>query len=78
MKRKRHTEAQIIEKLRLAERLAAEGKSGAAIALQLEVESSFASLVIRANLLQMEKRIRWCRYYAHLEGTSNICRDFAS
>ena len=37
MKRKRHTEAQIIEKLRLAERLAAEGKSGAAIALQLEV-----------------------------------------
>ena len=37
MKRKRHTEAQIIEKHRLAERLAAEGKSGAAIALQLEV-----------------------------------------
>ena len=36
MKRKRHTEAQIIEKLRLAERLATEGKSGAAIALQLE------------------------------------------
>ena len=37
MKRKRRTEAQIIDKLRLAERLAAEGKSGAAIALQLEV-----------------------------------------
>ena len=65
MKRKRHTEAQIIDKLRLAERLAAEGKSGAAIALQLEVESSFASLVIRTNLLQMEERVRWCRQGAY-------------
>ena len=37
MKRKRHTEAQIIDKLRLAERLAAEGKSVAAIVRQLEV-----------------------------------------
>ena len=37
MKRKRHTEAQIFEKLRLAERLAPEGQSGAAIARQLEV-----------------------------------------
>ena len=37
MKRLRHTEAQIFEKLRLAERLAAEGQSGAAIARQLEV-----------------------------------------
>ena len=37
MKRKRHTEAQIFEKLHLAERLAAEGQSGAAIARQLEV-----------------------------------------
>ena len=44
MKRKRHTEVQIIDKLRLAERLAAEGKSGAAIALQLGVESSFLRL----------------------------------
>jgi len=65
MKRKRHTEAQIIDKLRLAERLAAEGKSGAAIALQLEVESSFASLVIRTNLLQMEERVHWCRQGAY-------------
>ena len=37
MKRKRHTEAQIIDKLRLAERLAAEGKSVAAIVRQIEV-----------------------------------------
>ena len=37
MKRKRHTEAQIIDKLRVAERLAAEGKSVAAIVRQLEV-----------------------------------------
>lgn len=37
MKRKRHSEAQIIDKLRLAERLAAEGKSVAAIVRQLEV-----------------------------------------
>ena len=37
MKRKRHTEAQIIDKLWLAERLATEGKSVAAIVRQLEV-----------------------------------------
>lgn len=37
MKRKRHIEAQIFEKLRFAERLAAEGQSGATIARQLEV-----------------------------------------
>ena len=70
MKRKRHTEAQIIDKLRLAERLVAEGKSGAAIALQLEVESSFASLVIRTNLLQMEKRVQWCRQGAYAKTLS--------
>ena len=34
---KRHIETQIIDKLRLVERLTAEGKSGAAIAQQLEV-----------------------------------------
>ena len=37
MKKKKHTETQILEKLRLAERLAAEGMGGAAIAKQLEV-----------------------------------------
>ena len=37
MKRKKHTEDQIITKLRLAERLSAEGKGNAAIAQQLEV-----------------------------------------
>jgi len=31
MKKKKHTETQILEKLRLAERLAAEGMGGAAI-----------------------------------------------
>ena len=37
MKRKKHSQSQIIDKLRLAERLAAEGMGGAAIAKQLEV-----------------------------------------
>jgi putative transposase len=37
MKRTRYTQSQIIDKLRLAEQLAAEGKTGAAIAKQLEV-----------------------------------------
>ena len=37
MKRKKHTEIQIINKLRLAERLSADGKGSAAIARQLEV-----------------------------------------
>ena len=37
MKRKKHTETQILEKLRLAERLAADGLGGAAIARRLEV-----------------------------------------
>ena len=37
MKKKKHTETQILEKLRLAERLAAGGMGGTAIAKQLEV-----------------------------------------
>ena len=37
MKRKKHSQSQIIDKLRLAERLAADGKGSAAIAKQLEV-----------------------------------------
>ena len=36
MKRTRYTQSQIIDKLRLAEQLAAEGKTGAAIAKQLD------------------------------------------
>jgi hypothetical protein len=61
MKRKKHTQAQIIDKLRIAERLSAEGTSGADIARQLEVESSCASLVSRANILSLEKIIRRSR-----------------
>jgi len=37
MKSKKHTQSQIIDKLRLAEQLSAQGKRGAAIAKQLEV-----------------------------------------
>ena len=37
MKRKKHSQPQMIDKLRVAERLAAEGMTGAAIAKQLEV-----------------------------------------
>lgn len=37
MKRKKHTQAQIIDKLRIAERLSAEGTSVTDIARQLEV-----------------------------------------
>jgi hypothetical protein len=37
MKRKKHTQAQIIDKLRIAERLSAEGTSGADIVRQFEV-----------------------------------------
>ena len=37
MKRKKHTQAQIIDKLRIAERLSAEGMNGADIARHLEV-----------------------------------------
>ena len=58
MKRKKHTQAQIIDKLRIAERLSSEGTSVTDIARQLEVESSCASLVIRTNLLSLEKIIR--------------------
>ena len=61
MKRKKHTQAQIIDKLRIAERLSTDGMNGTGIARQLEVESSCASLVIRTNIPSLEKIIRRSR-----------------